>query len=48
MKTLEDNKEGYINSAVRNVTGFNNVDFLLIHGTEDGILFKKKFFFNDI
>jgi dipeptidyl aminopeptidase/acylaminoacyl peptidase len=35
MKTLEDNKEGYINSAVRNVTGFNNVDFLLIHGTED-------------
>jgi len=35
MKTLEDNKEGYINSAVRNVTGFNNVDFLLVHGTED-------------
>lgn len=35
MKTLEENKEGYINSAVRNVTGFSNVDFLLVHGTED-------------
>jgi dipeptidyl aminopeptidase/acylaminoacyl peptidase len=35
MKTLEDNKKGYIDSAVRNVTGFNNVDFLLVHGTED-------------
>jgi len=35
MKTLEENKEGYANSAIHNVKGFKNTDFLLVHGTED-------------
>jgi len=35
MKTLKDNELGYMKSAVNNVNGFNNVDFLLVHGTED-------------
>ncbi|OUM65428.1 hypothetical protein PIROE2DRAFT_7537 [Piromyces sp. E2] len=35
MKTLEDNPEGYKESAVSNVEGFKNVEFLLVHGTED-------------
>jgi len=35
MKTLESNSEGYKESAVINVDGFKNVDFLLVHGTED-------------
>jgi len=37
MKTLKDNIEGYKESAVSNVDGFENVDFLLVHGTEDGM-----------
>ena len=36
MKQLKDNESGYMKSAVSNVDGFNNVDFLLVHGTEDG------------
>ncbi|ORX43292.1 hypothetical protein BCR36DRAFT_336342 [Piromyces finnis] len=36
MKTLKDNIEGYKQSAINNVEGFKNVDFLLVHGTGDG------------
>ncbi|KAI9021768.1 dipeptidyl peptidase IV N-terminal region-domain-containing protein [Phycomyces nitens] len=35
MKTPEMNPKGYIKSAVNNMTGFSNTDFLLAHGTGD-------------
>ncbi|KAI8380933.1 dipeptidyl peptidase IV N-terminal region-domain-containing protein [Radiomyces spectabilis] len=35
MLTPQLNAEGYANSAVTNMTGFNNAHYLLIHGTGD-------------
>ena len=35
MRTPEENPEGYERSAVNNMTGFGNADFLLAHGTGD-------------
>lgn len=35
MKTPELNLDGYTNSAVNNMTGFNNAKYLLAHGTGD-------------
>ena len=35
MSTPSVNSQGYIRSAVNNVTAFSNVDFLLAHGTGD-------------
>ncbi|KAJ3226629.1 hypothetical protein HK099_004510 [Clydaea vesicula] len=35
MKTPELNEKGYQNSAVTDMTGFENGEFLLIHGTSD-------------
>ncbi|KAG9292736.1 hypothetical protein G9A89_008324 [Geosiphon pyriformis] len=38
LKTPSLNPDGYRNSAVSNMTGFENANFLLIHGTGDDIL----------
>lgn len=35
MKTPELNVDGYRDSAVNNMTGFNNAKYLLAHGTGD-------------
>ncbi|ORX93657.1 hypothetical protein K493DRAFT_374902, partial [Basidiobolus meristosporus CBS 931.73] len=35
MKTPKLNPEGYKSSAVKNMTGFHNAQFLLVHGTGD-------------
>ncbi|KAG1043078.1 hypothetical protein G6F43_011751 [Rhizopus delemar] len=35
MKTPELNPDGYVNSAVNNMTGFRDSKFLLVHGTGD-------------
>ncbi|KAF8323522.1 dipeptidyl aminopeptidase [Cantharellus anzutake] len=35
MRTPQLNPDGYINASITNVTGFNNVDFLLAHGSGD-------------
>lgn len=35
MSTPANNPDGYIRSAVNNVTAFGKVDFLLAHGTGD-------------
>lgn len=35
MLTPSLNPEGYEKSAVNNMTGFENADYLLIHGTGD-------------
>ncbi|KAK9720279.1 Dipeptidyl peptidase 4 [Basidiobolus ranarum] len=35
MKTPQLNPDGYKNSAVKNMTGFHNAQFLLVHGTGD-------------
>ena len=35
MRTPQLNPNGYINASITNVTGFNNVNFLLAHGSGD-------------
>lgn len=35
MKTPQLNPDGYIQSAVNNMTGFQDTNFLLVHGTGD-------------
>lgn len=35
MLTPEMNPDGYTKSAVNNMTGFENAQFLLVHGTGD-------------
>jgi len=35
MSTPQLNRDGYAQSAVHNMTGFANADFLLAHGTAD-------------
>jgi dipeptidyl aminopeptidase len=35
MKTPKLNPQGYIDSAVNNMTGFRNTKYLLAHGTGD-------------
>lgn len=35
MLTPSENKEGYAQGGVNNMTGFQNADFLLAHGTGD-------------
>jgi dipeptidyl aminopeptidase B len=37
MKTPSMNPIGYEDSTVSNMTGFQHADFLLIHGTGDGM-----------
>ena len=38
MKTPQMNPEGYKKSAVLKMDGFENFNFLIIHGTADGII----------
>lgn len=35
MKTPELNPDGYVNSAIKNMTGFRDSKYLLVHGTGD-------------
>ncbi len=35
MRTPQLNPNGYINASISNVTGFNNANFLLAHGSGD-------------
>jgi dipeptidyl aminopeptidase len=35
MLTPEMNADGYTQSAINNMTGFNNAQYLLVHGTGD-------------
>jgi dipeptidyl aminopeptidase len=35
MLTPQLNPQGYVTSAVNNMTGFGNSKFLLVHGTAD-------------
>ncbi len=39
LKLSKDNAEGYASSAVTDMRGFNNVDYLLIHGLADGKIY---------
>jgi dipeptidyl aminopeptidase len=35
MSTPESNEDGYVSSAINNVTAFSKIDFLLAHGSGD-------------